>query len=270
MTEELDKALAEYSRRLRELFENDLIGVYLTGSLALGTYHEGKSDVDCTVLLQSPPSNQRIEGLKKLHEVLRRSYKKTRIESHYITCNDLGKDPEDIDPLVSYHDGRLSKSKFNINPVTWVTLKRHGVTVAGPDVGGLVFDIPSTALTTYVVANVDTYWKKWLSRSKQLYRPLGLYALTDSAIEWSVSGISRMLFTLDEADIASKEAALEYMLAKVPERYHRILHEALRIRTGSKDKRYSSPLTRRSDMLSYLEYVIDRIHNSRGGDGASA
>jgi hypothetical protein len=258
-------ALAEYSRALRALFGDDLVGVYLTGSLALGAWHEGKSDVDCTVMLQRHPSDQQADGIRNLHRRLYRQYHRVRIETHYITYGELGRRPQDIEPVVSFHDNRLSRSKFNVNEVTWATLKWHGLTVYGLDVSLLPLDVGVDSLCAYVFDNVDSYWKVWLRRANRLYRPLGLYYLTSQAVEWGVTGISRMLYTIMEHDIASKEGATEYMLGRAPEQYQRVLREALCIRTNSGEKQFASPFKRRSEALQYMQYAIDLIESLKAG-----
>ena len=43
-----------YKSRTQELFSEELVGIYLTGSIAFGEFIEGKSDIDCTVLLKKP------------------------------------------------------------------------------------------------------------------------------------------------------------------------------------------------------------------------
>jgi len=45
LEDKLKKILEDYSGRVKTLLSNDLIGIYLTGSIALGGYHDGKSDI---------------------------------------------------------------------------------------------------------------------------------------------------------------------------------------------------------------------------------
>jgi hypothetical protein len=258
-------ALAEYSRALSELFGNDLVGIYLTGSLALGAWYENKSDVDCTVLLKEHPTDQQTDGIRNLHRRLNRQFRRVRIETHYITYKELGRWPQDIEPVVSFHDNRLSRSKFNINEVTWATLKWHGLTVYGLEVSQLQLDTTVDSLCAYVFDNVDSYWKNWFERAKKLYRPLGFYYLTSQAVEWGVTGISRMLYTIMERDIATKEGATEYMLGQAPEQHQRVLREAIRIRTGSGEKQFTSLFRRRNEMLQYMQYAIDRVESLKAG-----
>jgi len=62
-----------------------------------------------------------------------------------------------------------------------------------------------------------------LARASRFSRPLGWVALGDWAVEWGVAGLSRMLFTLMQEDITSKDDALRFMLDAAPGEYHGIL-----------------------------------------------
>jgi nucleotidyltransferase-like protein len=52
----VDLYLREQVARLRDLAGDELIGVYAGGSLALGGYEPGRSDVDIAGVVRSPPA----------------------------------------------------------------------------------------------------------------------------------------------------------------------------------------------------------------------
>jgi len=261
MDAEAGSIAIKFAKRVFEVFGGGLTGVYLAGSAALGGFRIGKSDIDFTVLLENRPDGETLGRLNEIHGDLARKYRKNPFEGHYITPGELGRTPGEIGPVVSYHDGRLDNSYHNINPVTWFTLKRHGITVIGPPASALGFEAPVGELLSYVAENVNTYWAKWLADSKNLLSLKGVYALTDEAVEWGVAGISRMAYTLKEKDVTSKDGALKYMLDRAPEKFNRILSEAYNIRAGCDKRYYVSPFARKRDMIDYMEYFILAIRN---------
>ena len=68
------KVLDAYESEIERVFGDGLIGIYLTGSAALGGFHEGKSDIDCTVLLKSSPDETQIEELNCIHRDMARRF----------------------------------------------------------------------------------------------------------------------------------------------------------------------------------------------------
>lgn len=240
------------------MLNDNLIGIYLTGSIALGSYIDNKSDFDFTVAMKEPLTNEQATKLKAIHKsiVKKYSYPKSFFDGHFITLSELGKKPNEIEPVIVCSDGKIKNGYRGINAVTWYTLKKYGVTVYGLPSSELPFDIDINELRSYVLDNINSYWVKRLSRTSNIFLPMGLYALADSSVEWCVLGISRMLYTLSENDVCSKENAGEYMLLHASEEYHSLLREAIFIRTGKGQKHYKSSFERRSDMIAYMEYMI--------------
>ncbi len=256
MTKNLNKILNEYSTAVENLLGEDLLGIYLTGSIALNAYHENKSDIDFTTLIKNQLDEKQIFELSIIHKDIFKKYPKNAFEGHYITPEELGKNPTQINPVVSYYNGKINKSYHGINIVTWVTLKKHGVNIRGLPVKDLLFETSENELLIYVINNINSYWKQWLTDSKKLFSYKGLYSLTGSAVEWVVLGISRMYYTLLTNDITSKDSVVDYIIKKAPREYHRIILEAAFIRTKKGKKQYFSAFIRRKDMIAYLEKMI--------------
>ncbi|MEA4831307.1 hypothetical protein SDC9_70337 [bioreactor metagenome] len=264
MQENLQLALTEFSKETQRLFGDELVGIYLTGSIALGSYHYRKSDIDFTVLVRSPLSDDYFKHLEDLHKELVVAFPHQKFEGHYISNNDLGKQPNEIQPVFTIHDAKLSKSHHDINSVTWFTLKNYGITVWGTPASELDLNISTEDLSKYVIENLNSYWSYWLFSTKKPLSIKWLYALHHSSIEWGVMGVCRMFYTLFEQDVASKDNATKYTLSHVPDKYKRILREAIYIRTGQGKRQYYSPLIRMYDMINFLEYMIhecNRIYN---------
>lgn len=257
MTDKLQKMLAQYRRGVEELFSTSLTGIYVTGSIVLKGFHEGKSDVDCTVLLEDAPTPKQLAALQKIHRCLQKQYRDMPLECQYILRREIGKTERAAAPFYAYHDGKLSLGKFNANAVTWFTLARYGLTLSGVAATELNNPVSPEDLRAYVHENVATYWKSWWGRAKKPFSRMSAFALTDRAVEWGVCGISRMYFTLKESDIASKDSAAEYALLHLPAWTHPIVNEALRIRRGEGGARYASRFRRKKDMLQYLLYMIE-------------
>jgi len=245
------------------LFKDELVGVYLTGSLAFGEFYEGKSDLDFTVLLKSQLDMGNAETVKKIHQDISAKYKNIVLESQYISLDNIGKNEADTQPFYSCHDNAISLGKHNAHAVTWFTLKNHGITVVGIPANELDIATSVYGIKSFVKDNVNSYWKNWLIEARKPLSQKRESALTNWGIEWCVCGITRMYFTMMEGDITSKGKAVEYGLACLPESTHKILKEALRIRTGGRTKLYNSRFVRRKDMIGYMGYLIKLIENVR-------
>jgi predicted nucleotidyltransferase len=65
----LDAVLIDYAHTLRELLGDELVGLYPTGSLAVGDF-DLTSDVDLLVVLRAEPSAERVERIQAAHRTL--------------------------------------------------------------------------------------------------------------------------------------------------------------------------------------------------------
>ncbi len=256
MTEPYSAVVDEYCQRLLSVLPGDVVGIYLNRSIALGAYHDGKSDIDCTVLLSDSLDGHCVDLLRGMHCDIAHKYSGQHLECQYLPRAQLGKQADHIAPFYSYHDGVLSLGKFNAHDVTWYQLKMHGVILYGD--GTSLQQIPTSIedVKQYVIENVNTYWRSWRTQAGRIASKWGLATLRDGAVEWGVSGISRMHYTLAQDGIVSKDKALEYALLHTDHTHHRILMEAMRIRTGKGRKKYWNPVRRKRDMLRYIDTVI--------------
>jgi len=261
MRSRLDNLLESYKASICELFSDELVGIYLTGSIAFCEFIEGKSDVDLTVLIKSPLKIDSAESVKKIHRDISAEYRNNIVESQYISLDNIGKNEKDTQPFYSFHDNKLTLGKHNAHAVTWFMLKNHGVTVAGIPANELDINISEYDIKAFVKSNVNSYWKDWLIEARKPLSQKRNSALTNWGIEWCVCGLTRMYFTMMEGDITSKGKAVEYGLTSLPESTHKILREALRIRKCEKGTIYNSRFIRRQDMIDYMDFTIELIMN---------
>ncbi len=228
MDNDLREVMEHYVSGLLEIFQGLVDGVYLTGSIALGAYHKGKSDIDFTTVLSIKLQDNEMKDVLSLHKRVESLYPKLVMEGHYVTADVLGKLPSEIEPVPVYYEGTLNPMSYEgINLVTWFTLKKYGVTLYGMPSSHLDFDVDINLLKKKMHENLNTYWVNWNNRIRMLFSLNGLSALFSESIEWGVLGISRLYYTFMENDIASKDKAGEYALSCTLPMYTRIIKEAL-------------------------------------------
>ncbi|MEQ2527667.1 aminoglycoside adenylyltransferase domain-containing protein [Bacillaceae bacterium CLA-AA-H227] len=109
--------------------------------------------------------------------------------------------------------------------------------------------------------NLKTYWLNWVNACRR-FPSIGYIALfvSPKAIEWGILGISRLYYTFNGRDITSKVGASEYALQTVPQKWHKIIKESMRLRKDNKNSFYNSIFERRNDALGYMDYIIQEIN----------
>jgi hypothetical protein len=234
-------------------------GLYLTGSVALGDFRPHQSDIDFVAVVGSRPDAARRAALGRVHDELQRGGRRPAFEGVYVTWEDLATDPLQVAPAPFFHDGRFSAAgSFELNPVTWHVLARHGVAGRGPVPADVAVAVDPAALASWSRDNLDGYWRRWRARRARLWSPAGLAALGAWAPVWGVLGVSRLHYTLATGEITSKSGAGRYALETFPRRWHRLLEECLRIRRGAAGPSwYRSRLSRREEALAFMALVVE-------------
>jgi hypothetical protein len=236
-----------------------IVGLYLAGSIALYDYHPHQSDVDFVAVTEARADPVTLAALQRVHAGLDARVPRHVFEGIYLTWDDLARDPAACGPVPYVHERQfIPAGRFELSPVTWATLARHGVRVRGPRTDTLaIWDDPAV-LDRWVRQNLEAYWRPWLARHSRLASRDGLASLSARATAWGALGVSRLHATLAGGEITSKYGAGLYAMRRFPPRWHHVLVEALRIRRGDRGPRiYRTPFGRRRDLLADVAMVLD-------------
>lgn len=166
---------------------------------------------------------------------------------------------------IRFNDGVFKGiKKLNINSIDFYQLKKYGITIKGQEIGSLNYTVNWDVLIDNMKDNLNTYWANWISGCSRFLsiKYIGLFCSL-KMVEWGVLGVSRLYFTFREKDVTSKSGAGEYALRTVPERYHKIINESMRLRRGIKKSYYNSVFERRNDAIAYMDYIIEESNKRR-------
>jgi hypothetical protein len=254
----LERYLALTGNRLPGL----ITGFYLTGSIALGGFNERFSDVDFVAVLNRRLADADIDALRLIHQSIAAEYPRWPLSGNYLQPEQLGGSPANCEPHPYYHDGVFhSQGYFELNPVTWWTLKNCGIALAGCAAHDLPFRVDWDALVSWMRRNLNTYWAGWT------WQPARLFMLfSDWGIQWAVLGVLRQFYTFRENSIATKEEAGRYALAILPARWRRLIGEALAIREGEGHSAYRFRFARMVEAVSFLRFVIRECNREQESD----
>jgi hypothetical protein len=124
--------------------------------------------------------------------------------------------------------------------------------------------VSAETLIEYVLGNMNTYWKGWIDRLEErrlqipgISEQTSPSAQLDYAVEWCTLGMLRQLYSIRERDITSKIGAGEYGLKIVPDRWHRLIREAIAIKCRQPVSQYGTQaqLTRLEDLVELLSWI---------------
>jgi Domain of unknown function (DUF4111)/Nucleotidyltransferase domain len=245
-------------------------GLYVVGSASTGAFRLGRSDVDFVAIVDRDLSRRELVRLCGVHmgrwtsalvhdTALRRRWP-LLCNGIYLQSEDLAKSPLTVTPIAGHVSGRFRpapRDGFDVNPVTWHTLARHGIAVRGPDSDRLRVHADPVELRSWTRDNLNTYWRRWVKRAR---RPGVREAMLDRRFTAAGTlGVTRLHYTIATGEIASKEDAGVRALEAFDPRWRPLIEDALawwRIEPSPPPYR-GRPAQRRRDAAAFVSHVID-------------
>lgn len=253
-------------RRLDRVLPGRLSGFYLVGSVCLGAFRLGRSDIDFVAILSGELDRDELIRLRAVHagrwasaligDFAFRARWPLVCNGIYLRESDLAKSPLDVTPVAGHVAGRFrvaQRAGFDVNPVTWQTLADHGIAVRGTPPHALQIHTDHEELRRWSLTNLNEYWRRWAQR------PVDSHRLPRRAAAASVMGPSRLHCTVATGSIVDKEAAANYALQTFDREWHPLIEDALAFWRGApsvSSYRYR-PLRHRRDASEFVAAVID-------------
>ena len=191
--------------RLGDALDDQLVGLYLSGSLALGGFHPPSSDIDVLVATAGVLDEPVVGRLAELHATLKTAGGfGARLETVYLPVAALRRyDPSDQRRYPIAASGRdLAQHRQSLSWVLdrWVA-REHGLTVAGPRPSSLIDPIGPGVLRAAVRGLLLSFW------AAQLQGPAPAWLRPRSDQAFAVLSMCRALYCLEHGLVVSKPAA---------------------------------------------------------------
>lgn len=255
---ELRVVLDAYASELSVELADNLVGIYLTGSLAVGDF-DADSDVDFLVVTKteiSEPTSKRLQAIQEKIYALG-CYPAQHLEGSFISLADLN-DPQIVGQKELYYfdngwtdiDQSVHDNQWHVR---WI-LRERGVTLIGPRPMDFVNEVPPKELR-------DEMKKGMLERMLEFEPCLDqprCYSNSRFGQPHIVLTFCRMLQTLRTGRVESKKAAAEWAKGVVEPKWIKLIDDAVIEREGV---RFMEKIKQRAEQsvleetLAFLKYV---------------
>jgi predicted nucleotidyltransferase len=260
--------VAELLSRLDRSLPGRVDGFYVVGSACLDAFRAGRSDIDFVAVVDRDLDPGELRRLRAIHlggwasalarDTLMRRRWPLVCNGSYLKLGDLSRSPLEVTAVAGHVAGRFASAPaegFDVNPVTWHTLARHGIAVRGPEPDRLEIRNEPSELRAWTRANLAGYWRDWVRRTRQP-RP-SARALPRRYAAWGVLGVSRLHYTLATGEIVSKEAAGEYALEAFGPEWRAVVQDALAFWRGAPAAEPAYRRHRARRAAEFAAHVID-------------
>jgi len=258
---ELNDLLTDFVRRVRSILGADLVGVYLTGSFALGG-GDAASDCDFLVVTSARLDGDHEPAVRRLHEEILGwpSYWASNFEGSYAPTSDLQSLATLGRPWLYVNRGSSTmewSAHCNAEDVRWV-LRERPLILEGADPREFVCEVPKAVLQSRMLPRIETFLDDLLT-------------WTTFEVSWTqryaVEATSRMLYTLEHGTVISKQDALGWAAEAMPAEWRDLIGQVRQDRFVQWNDPPRQGSVERT--LAFVEYVQERARTGREHDSSS-
>jgi Nucleotidyltransferase domain len=171
--------------------EAHVVAFYVGGSLALGDYRPGRSDLDLAAVVARPLTRSQRTALVALHRRIGAS----RLHCAYVPRTEIA---EVTRPHLAWAHEKLFRRPFS--GIARAELLAGGITLYGPPPAELIPPISPAALADAARAELDGYWRRAV-RFRRRWR-------TDLHVDLGLTTLSRADATISQGRLLTKSEAI--------------------------------------------------------------
>ena len=261
---ELREVLYTFVNEITAALAEDLIGVYLVGSIATGDF-DLDSDVDFLVVTNTELTETNIKSLQeiqvKVHEI--DCYPAKHLEGSYISIGDLNNWRTVGEKGLYYFDNGSTEFEQSTHDnkwhVRWI-LRERGITLIGQKPEQIMQSIPlyelSNEIKTAMVEDMKAF-------EDEIDRPRSFWN-SRFGQSFAVLTYCRMLHTLHSGTVQSKKAAVKWAKQFVEPKWVKIIDQAWNEREGVRflvKIRQRAEQALLSETLEFMKYAVAQIDN---------
>jgi predicted nucleotidyltransferase len=223
---DVDELLDDLLRRVRQALGEQLVGLYLYGSLVTGDFTPGVSDVDLLAAVRKGIDDGTLARLQDMHLDLVADHPAwdDRIEVAYVSVVALEtfRTRESVIAAISPGEPFHTKPAGGEWLINWWLVREHGRTLYGPDPKTLIAPISQREFLDAVRGHAIR-WPMWVQRARS--RKSQSYARLT---------MCRALYAAVHGEQASKVRAARWAQERLPH-HARLIEEALEWRVAEDD-----------------------------------
>lgn len=221
---EVNEVLLHLLANVKEVLKDQLVGIYLYGSLSSGDFNSETSDIDFLFVTKDFLSEAAISQLEEMHkQTWATSLKRAgELEGAYV--------PKE---LIHHHDPKgaavptINEGKFFVAPLgsDWIiqrhVVREYGVVVEGPDPKTLIDYVSADDIRAAVMGILQEWWFPMLDDPSWLRdHPHGYHS-------FAILSMCRVLHALEHGTVASKPVAARWAKEHLPPKWSQIIDLAL-------------------------------------------
>lgn len=246
--QDVNEILFEISNNIKNILGENLIGLYLFGSLTYGDFNPDSSDIDLVTIINKSLNHHELGLVKQLHKQVEGHYQKwsDRLECSYTPVDMLKNILPPKEPRPYYGGGIFYDEAPYGNE--WIInnhlLYEHGIPLIGPDLKELINPIDIIEVQKACIRDLFQEWEPKI---------MDLAWLDNSHYQaYFVMNLCRILYTVMCGATGSKKISAEWVKNKFGLPWKNLIETA-------ESWKYGKKMSSRNESIDFIKFVIDNI-----------
>ena len=244
---DINALLAEYVDGVKRALRENLVGLYLTGSLAYGDFVPERSDIDLQAVVRNPLTEKELVAIEELHRKIDRNCPAwaNRTECSYVPLELMAErlPPPIPRPWWGFDTLYPEAPAGNEWIINHYSLAKFGIALEGPDFKTLV---PPIDIRDVQKASARDLFKEWQPRGADPE-----WLANAHYQSYFVLNLCRILHTVIGGELGSKKIAAQWVKVNYPE-WKELIEESERWR-------YGKAMKKNREAMAFLKFVIARV-----------
>jgi hypothetical protein len=249
---DLSDLLQQITTDFSVILRDNLVGIYLWGSLTYQAFDEVCSDVDCIVVTRRDLEDLEFSGLDHwFGNTARHNRWVKRLDMRFVIENEFLDKNSRCCGFYHYAE-KLTRHGSDGNPIIWINIGQSGITLWGKDAKLIAPGISEQCLNDALLLEL-----KYLRES--LAHNLG--DRTDSAFvhnAYAVLTACRILYSAHQRALVSKDHAYAWAMKSVPAKWTAVIRAANENRLKN---RGSTTPNLEQDAVRFVEFVTGEVQH---------
>jgi len=251
---DVNKILNLLLTNVQEILGNQLVGMYLYGSLSSGDFNPESSDIDFLVVTTSTLSDKAIADLRSMHQRIWKSGQKwaSKLEGSYIPKRDIRRHDPRSGPCPTVNEGKFYLDKRGSD---WIiqrhVIREQGTVLVGPDPKTLIDPVGPEDIRRAVKGVLQEWWFPMLEDPSWLKNHGSEYHA------FTILTMCRALYALKHGTIVSKPMAARWAQKELGERWSQVIERSLAKQVSSEDRDLYN------ESLEFIRFTMSTVRNSR-------
>jgi predicted nucleotidyltransferase len=250
---DINLALNQVLSNMQTILGEQLIALYLGGSLALGDFDPQRSDIDFVAVTADELPPQTIDALAEMHRRLWQTEAKwaKKLDGSYVPRQIIRRWSSDHPPCPFVEGDKFYVTNQGSAVIQRHIIRQYGVVVAGPSPYTLIDPVDADELQTVLWDMLEKWWRPllndpdWLQQSQK--QP------------FAVLTMCRALYTLAHGVVASKPVAARWGQQTLGEEWTELIDWALTWPHESESNHLAATI----NLIDYTLEQFKKHHNEQ-------